>query len=297
MMIEAALAYAVRGIPLFPVWWAVDGHCACPTGGECTSPAKHPLTPHGLKDASTDPDVVRGWWERWADANIGIPTGIAFDALDIDGDEGIDTASALIGGGDAEIPFGAVVWTPHGLHIYVQPTGMRNRARFLDGLDWRGPGGYVVAPPSIGVNGVAYRFWSGYDLEHDRALPGLSLDEITIDPAPGWLVELLTRERPVTAAPRPVHPFARFRHAPGYGDAALAAECARVVTAAVGCRNDTLNRSAFALGQLVATDQLDVERVFSHLLGAALVAGLGDSEARGTIKSGLGRGLDQPRIR
>jgi hypothetical protein len=189
------------------------------------------------------------------------------------------------------------VWTPHGLHIWVLPTGLRNRARFLAGLDWRGPGGYVIAPPSIGVNGVAYRFWSGYDLEHDRALPGLSLDEITIDPAPRWLVELLARERAVTAAPRPVHPFAWFGHAPGHGDAALAAECARVATAPLGCRNDTLNRSAVALGQLVATDQLDAATVFSHLLGAALAAGLGDAEARATIKSGLGRGLDQPRIR
>jgi hypothetical protein len=49
--------------------------------------------------------------------------------------------------------------TPNGVHLYFLPTGLGNRARFRPGLDWRGAGGYVIAPPSVGVDGTVYRWF------------------------------------------------------------------------------------------------------------------------------------------
>jgi hypothetical protein len=68
-----------------------------------------------------------------------------------------------------------------------------------------------------------------------------------------------------------------------------------VIAAAVGSRNDALVRAAFSLGQLVGARLLDATDVSGRLLGAALHAGLDETEARRTIRSGLEAGLTQPR--
>jgi hypothetical protein len=80
-----------------------------------------------------------------------------------------------------------------------------------------------------------------------------------------------------------------------YALAAFEDEVARVRSAAVGCRNDRLNAAAFALGQLLGAGLLDGGVVIDRLLSAALSAGLSDSEARATIKSGLKAGIARPR--
>ena len=70
-----ALDYAGRGWPVLPLHSYIDGCCTC--GDEtCRSPAKHPITPNGVKDASADPDVIRRWMDETHDmANVGIKTG------------------------------------------------------------------------------------------------------------------------------------------------------------------------------------------------------------------------------
>src|SRR5262245_25152009 len=75
-MLSEALRYARQGIPVFPVWWPVaEDVCACPQGAKCRNPAKHPITTHGLHDATTNLDQVRRWWTAHPYANIGMPTG------------------------------------------------------------------------------------------------------------------------------------------------------------------------------------------------------------------------------
>lgn len=80
-----------------------------------------------------------------------------------------------------------------------------------------------------------------------------------------------------------------------YGRKALEEECARVSQAQAGSRNNTLNRAAFSLSQLVAGGVLDRPTVEHRLAEAARAAGLGDAEIATTLRSGFGAGERQPR--
>jgi hypothetical protein len=77
--------------------------------------------------------------------------------------------------------------------------------------------------------------------------------------------------------------------------AALRAETARVAEARPGTRNDTLNRAAFSLGQLVAAGLLPPIPVITGLISAARDAGLPLDEAERTVRSGLAGGARKPR--
>jgi hypothetical protein len=67
------------------------------------------------------------------------------------------------------------------------------------------------------------------------------------------------------------------------------------LAAVEGARNDTLNRAAFRLGQLVAAGHLDDTDTTQRLLAAATTVGLGDREAAATVRSGLDAGKHHPR--
>src|SRR5690242_19263286 len=88
-IVEIALEYAARGWPVFPLHSIQAGACTCGKT-PCGSAGKHPHTAHGVKDASTSDYVIRGWWTRWQDANVGIATGVASGlvVLDVDPDHG-----------------------------------------------------------------------------------------------------------------------------------------------------------------------------------------------------------------
>ncbi len=73
-LLEAALEYAGYGWPVFPVHGIRNDRCTC-RKESCQSPGKHPLTPNGLKDATTDPTTIRSWWTAHPNANIGIRMG------------------------------------------------------------------------------------------------------------------------------------------------------------------------------------------------------------------------------
>lgn len=143
---------------------------------------KTPLTSNGYKNATQDLDQIETWWLSNPDANIGIPTGLAFDVLDIDGKVGFESLTERIG------PYrhnGPVALTGKGWHLLFAPTGMGNGANMIPKVDFRGKGGYIVVPPSIHPLGHAYQ----WDTEHDRG-PAISLPA-----APDWLIELLERDQ------------------------------------------------------------------------------------------------------
>lgn len=274
-LLEAAISYAQRGWPVFPVHSPVDGGCSCGEAA-CDNVGKHPRTPHGLNDASTDVDVIRSWWQRWPAANIGLRTGIAFDVLDIDSDEagralaiaadlaGEETTACWAGGPMSN--------TARGTHVLYLPTGSGNAANLLGikGADWRGAGGYVVAPPSLHRSGVRYAWAS------------TNPPTFELEPAPVFLVAALLN-LPAKVAP--------LRSGTPRGIIAGLVEF--VVGQVEGSRNNGLNWAAHTLGTHVYRGELsedDGRRGAEVLLDAALRAGLGELEAKATIASGWAAG-------
>jgi putative DNA primase/helicase len=244
---------------------------------------KIPLTKHGVKDATTDPDTIRRWWAQWPDANIGIACGPSrLVVVDLDGPEALaawgdlalryniryDTLTAHTGGG--------------GFHlIYRAPDGLRignSSGKLGPHIDTRGDGGYIVAPPSIHPSGETYT-WENPERE--------------ILPLPQVLIDLLTRQGRETPPPAPPPPPARDLSP--YAEAALREEVETVRSAPIGTRNDTLNRAAFNLGQLVGAGLLDRTTVEAELTRAAMEAGLEEREIEKTVRSGLEAGMRQPR--
>ena len=144
----------------------------------CEPGGKRPLTADGFLEATTEEGRLRRWWGRWPEANVAIPTGerSGLLVLDVDAGEGVGsialleltrgqppkTARAATGGGGMHLYFRYP--SPQELRaagLYTEE--VRNSQGLLgDGLDVRGEGGYVVAPPSSTLR--AYR-WS------DRSSP------------------------------------------------------------------------------------------------------------------------------
>ena len=284
-----AMGYAVAGIPVFPCHWpaATEAYGGCSCGrGDCQSPAKHPITIRGYLDASTRLDQVQRWWRRWPHANIGVPTGAAFDVVDVDGPTGLAGLRSLIARG--EFAPGPMVRTGRGWHYLVTPTGHGCRVGLLAGVDYRGRGGYVIAPPSVHASGRRYR-WSTPLLGDDAA------------PLPQLPAALAQRLRPPPDRDAPAAPGRDARTLPGavdpdrYAHAALAGELDSVRSAREGERNTTLNRAAFRCYQLAAGGLLDCEQVTAELTAAALQAGLGQRETARTLASARAGGFDQPR--
>lgn len=285
--VDAALAYAARGWPVFPCHTVGrDGRpCSCPAVG-CSSPGKHPRVPGGLRAATTDPGVITRWWTRWPTANIAVRTGAVSGlvVIDVDPPHGGDRTLRHLTDRHGALPADVTVRTGSGgLHLYLAHPGIRigndNGRRLGPGIDVRGDGGYVIAPPSRHHSGATYRW-----ITAGAALPGV----------PGWMLEQIRpRAVPRFPAPGPDLPADRIG---AWAAAALDSEAGRVKAAPVGRRNDTLNRAAFALGQLVGGDALDAATVEAHLLAAAAQIGLTQREARRTIASGLVAGARHPRL-
>ncbi|HXM57235.1 MAG TPA: bifunctional DNA primase/polymerase [Candidatus Dormibacteraeota bacterium] len=284
-LVEQARAYARRGWSVLPLWWpTATRDCACGLA-DCESTGKHPirrLVPHGLHDASTRLDAIDEWWRLYPHANTGIRTGARSRllVLDVDGEAGrlaLRGVAAHHGRFDARwVQTGSRGW-----HAYfAHPGGSvpNSAGRLGVGLDVRGDGGYVVAPPSRHRSGSTYRWVDAR--EADRPLPA----------APDWLLDLAG---PAGHEPQPVLLLSDDVHA--YAAAALASELREVAEAPPGQRNHQLNRSAFKLGQLVGARLLDEAAVTAALVAAGLSAGPGERKIRSTIRRGLQAGIRQPR--
>ncbi|MBO8158846.1 DUF927 domain-containing protein [Thermosyntropha sp.] len=122
-------------------------------------------------------EEIKEWWQKWPNANIGVVTGIVSGiiVLDVDVPEGRKSLE------NKELPPTICAHTGSGgfHYIFKHPGGeIRNFTRRLPGLDLRGDGGYIVAPPSIHPCGEIYKW-------------GISPDtEKPVDP-PEWLLDLL----------------------------------------------------------------------------------------------------------
>lgn len=145
--------------------WNID-RCDC--GKACSSPAKHPRTMHGLKDATADLELVARWWGQWPSANVGVATGPASGLVVVDIDPrngGMESWMKLREEHDFEHSGPACISGGGGMHLYFRHPGTRVISRsgeFADGVDVKGDGGYVVAPPSIHASGTAYSWIEGY---------------------------------------------------------------------------------------------------------------------------------------
>jgi hypothetical protein len=273
-----ALAYAAAGIPVLPLHTPRPGGCSCRRPA-CDRSGKHPrwhprLITAGLHHASTDPAVVDLWWSTWPDANIGLRTGLVVDVCDVDSDAGVRAVAGVLGEAARALP--TVRTGSGGWHLYVASTGYGNRVAILPGVDWRGAGGYIVAPPSVHACGRPYTWIRNLD----GAPP----------PCPPRLLDLLA------PPPVPDRPPAGPIHAPDrYAAAALHNETERVREAPVGTRNNTLYRAARSLGELAAAGLLARGEVYRALGPAARAAGLPPVEVARTIASGLDAGRDHPR--
>jgi hypothetical protein len=280
--LDAALLYAARGWAVLPCHQATGHSCGCGQR-DCPSPAKHPRTRRGLHDATTDPERIRRWWQKWPSANVAVRTGSESGVivLDVDVDRGgLGALFNLQRRYGALPPSRAVRTGSGGRHYWFAHPGspVRNSAgRLGPGLDIRGDGGYVISPPSIHAAGGRY----------------LWVSEVELAPAPAWLLDACRQPEP--PPPAGVAHALLGRDVGAWARAALDGELTRVRESTEGFRNHSLNRAAFALGQLVAAGHLAENPVREALVAGGAQVGLHPREVRATVASGLRAGSRSPR--
>jgi hypothetical protein len=240
--LRLALAYAARGWPVFP----------------CQVRQKAPATPHGYRDATTDPEQITAWYSRNPHQNLAIATGTPGpDVLDIDehGPAGNGYAAfATLSKAGLVNGAAAYVRTPSGgLHAYFTGSDQRNGHLPAHHLDFRSHGGYVLAPPSR-VNGKTYRLIR--TVQADGALDWATVTRL-LEPR-----RQIARPQPRPAADRDLSHLARW-----------------IASQAEGNRNAGL---FWAANRALETDPA---ADLSLLAAAARQAGLQDKEITRTLDS------------
>jgi hypothetical protein len=285
--LDAALSYAERGWFVFPV----------PPGQKKSYLSAQ--YSNGRKWGATNRErLIRRTFRKYPQANIGIVTGelSGFFVVEADTKEGhnVDGIASLK---KLQAKHGALTKTlqaisPSGsLHFYFRHPGVNiknSASEIAPGVDVRGDGGMVLAPPSLKPSVGAYRW----------------VNSLPVAAAPQWLLGLILKQ------PEPDQPSISERanvtirklHAGtdnSYAEAALRGECEAVASSTKGNRNDTLNRAAFSLGTLVGAGALAEDDAINVMLNAATACGLVRDDGKGscmaTIRSGLNAGVKQPR--
>ena len=246
-VLEAALSYAERGIPVFP----------------CRADNKRPHLEHGFKEASTDLEQIREWWRRWPDAMVACPTGTAIGAwvLDVDSPAEFEAAVCALG---LALPSTRRASTGKGYHLYFKSDPahpVRNAQRTpkgwpfptLPGAETRGDGGYIILPPSLHPAGRTYEW---------------QRDETACE-APDELLRIVTATKAQRGEVAPVEP-AQAGKDTRYGLAALDDECQSVLDAPAGAQEMALNSAGLKIGALVAGGSLSLQTAKARLVGAGL---------------------------
>jgi len=311
-VIEAALSYAARGWRVHPLHHVVYGPggaaVGCSCGGKtmsngvltdngCIEPdsrqwGKHPRGPWRQR-TTADPAAIREMWGRFKDAGVGIACGPGSDlwVLDVDGAEGMrqladlearhgqigDTWTVQTGSGGAQLYFR---WPLDGRkptnRSKLEKSGMNGAGQ---GIDARGDGGQVVAPPSVNRNG-GYKVISSADPVH----------------APAWLLDLVCP--PAAPIPRPSSHTAPAVSGEGIEKrlrAYLAKVCNEVSQTTAGGQN-ALNKAAWGIGRKVAAHPgvLSDHEVYDALYAAAMAAGLPSGSTATTLRSTLAKAAANP---
>jgi hypothetical protein len=269
-VLDAALAYRDMGFSVLPV-----------RGKE---PA---ISWRSLQTRIASVEDILRWDAGYGLQGVGIICGKVSElvVVDLDGDKAID-AFRLKFPGMMET-YSVRSGSGHGLHLYYAPTYIPSTTRVVGtpfgNFELRSDGCYVVAPPSIHPSGAPYRI---ENRAHILAVHDLN-------PIRDWFLSLMAQKHGGKLPP----PANRPDRVSRWALAALDAECAAVRTAPVGARNNTLNRAAFKLGQLVGSGKLRRETVEAHLLeaAAALIDSDGENTVVRTIASGLTAGIQNPR--
>ncbi len=319
--LEAALAYAERGWPVFP----------------CNPRDKTPLLPRdkdpdtgkpipksgGVSKASTDAGMIRSWWMKWPKALVAIATGhptinmggrrlfvVDFDPRTDEATGEVWSLERLKAETEAQIgvqlPPSLTALTPSdGVHLYLlqddDGAPVTNRGNLPFHVDVRGLGGYVIAPPSVmapnaikGQGGLRYRW-------HRREPMG------GIARAPAQLLAVLREAKAPPPRPanadRPSELPERSR-APSedpvelarekWAQAAFANEIRAAEQLREGGRNDGISAAALRLGAIVGAGYLSQSQVRGALYAvAALWPDV--SKTQGSIDSALTKGMATPR--
>ncbi len=148
-----------------------------PRGAPAGDAGKVPLIPwKEFQERQPTEQEIRSWAARWPNANLAVVTGkiSGVIVLDVDGQAGVQTIGSL-----PPIPETCRSSTGRGQHIWFNHPGgtVANFVKRLPGLDLRGDGGYVVAPPSIHASGLRYAWVHG--------------EETALADPPDWLVDLI----------------------------------------------------------------------------------------------------------
>jgi hypothetical protein len=194
-----ALAYARAGFAVVPVWYKTENDegtgwvCCCKKGDACDRPAKHPIPSQGIKQATTDAQRIRAWWEEHPEANVAIATGQASGIIVIDvdmggekaGDISLTQACAEHGG----VPQTLKARSGSGGSHYVykwRESPFTRKIGFLKDVDYLSDGGYFIVQPSLNMKG-AYAWDQEFSVETPDDVGSLraSLAEL-----PGWFDQL-----------------------------------------------------------------------------------------------------------
>jgi hypothetical protein len=163
---------------------------------------KMPAVSRWVQVATTDPAQIDAWWPAGTTNGVGIVTGkqSGIFALDVDINDNIDGGATLDG---LEESYGKLpaTWTSvtgsggyHYLFAYPNDFELRNNAstKLGPGLDIRGEGGQIVAPPSVHANNYAYQ-WD----------TGCAPWECELAEAPDWLLAMLRPDEKPAEPPQP----------------------------------------------------------------------------------------------
>lgn len=269
---DAAIAYFYQGLSVIPL-----------TGKKSSgSWAKY-------QEELALPETINQWAKAGKFGNVGIVCGQVSHNLvvmDLDGQAAIETFERMF-------PylldtFTVLTGSGKGRHLYYHVDDLPPTTRLVyanhQAIELRANGCYVVAPPSLHPEThAAYRPMFSAPV---KTLPHL-------DGVKHWLYSQLSRKQKPEAKIIPRTMLGG--NTPRWAEAALEYECRDMRLAREGARNNQLFVSARNLGQIVGDGHLSQGIVIHALLRAAVGNGLNEAEALATIKSGMEKGMAEPR--